>query len=64
MILLYLSVAWVFASILIWSIGVQLGSWAALAALLGVVSMFRNPLRFLWTKLRSGPIPLARETRE
>jgi len=72
--LLWLCVAWVFASalvammpmrwqyvpgvtlllaapVLIWQIGVALGLWGAGAALLAFGSMYRNPLRYFWTRL-------------
>ncbi|WP_370541700.1 DUF2484 family protein [Actibacterium sp. 188UL27-1] len=40
------------APILIGLIGWQVGIWAAAAALLAFLSMFRNPLRYLWARLR------------
>ncbi len=75
MTLLWLCVAWVFASaavamlpmrrqyvpgvalllaapVLIAIIAVQVHWLAGLAALAAFVSMFRNPLRFIWAKLR------------
>jgi hypothetical protein len=73
--LLWLCVAWVFASalvamlpmrhqyvpgvlllcaapVLIFTIGQQVGWIAGLLALAAFVSMFRNPLKFFWAKLR------------
>lgn len=75
MTLLYLCVAWVFASaacamlpmrrqyvpgvvllivapILIVMIGIQVSPWLAIAGCVAFVSMFRNPLRYFWAKLR------------
>ena len=40
------------APILIVLIGVQVSPWAALAAVLAFISMFRNPLRYIWARLR------------
>ncbi len=40
------------APILIIWIGVALSPWIAIAAIVAFVSMFRNPLRFIWRKLR------------
>lgn len=40
------------APILIIMIGIQLSLWVAIAAVLAFLSMFRNPLRFIWAKLR------------
>ncbi|WP_370401857.1 DUF2484 family protein [Sulfitobacter sp. JB4-11] len=73
--LLWLCVAWVFASagvamlpmrhqyfpgvalliaapVLIFMIGLQVGWLAAFIAVLAFVSMFRNPLRYIWARLR------------
>lgn len=40
------------APVLIIVIGIQLSPWIAIAAVVAFVSMFRNPLRFVWAKLR------------
>jgi hypothetical protein len=40
------------APVLIAMIWVQLSPWAALAAIAAFVSMYRNPLRYFWQKLR------------
>ncbi len=40
------------APVLIALIYLQVGLLAGLAALAGFLSMFRNPLRYLWAKLR------------
>jgi hypothetical protein len=40
------------APILIVMIGIQVSPWAAIAAVLAFLSMFRNPLRYLWARLR------------
>lgn len=40
------------APILIVMIGFQVSPWAAIAAVLAFLSMFRNPLRYLWARLR------------
>lgn len=40
------------APVLIALIYLQVGFFAGLAALAGFLSMFRNPLRYLWAKLR------------
>ncbi|MFK7838068.1 MAG: DUF2484 family protein [Sulfitobacter sp.] len=40
------------APILLFMIGQQVGWIAALAGLAAFISMFRNPLRFIWAKLR------------
>lgn len=40
------------APVLIVMIAVQISPWAAIAALFAFVSMFRNPLRYLWARLR------------
>jgi hypothetical protein len=40
------------APILIITIGVQISPWVAIAAVVAFLSMFRNPLRFIWAKLR------------
>ena len=40
------------APVLIFFIGQQVGWIAALAGLAAFVSMFRNPLRYLWARLR------------
>ncbi|MEO9682793.1 MAG: DUF2484 family protein [Tateyamaria sp.] len=42
----------VIAPLLIIWIGVAVSWWAAVLALAAFVSMFRNPLRFFWAKLR------------
>lgn len=75
MTLLWLCIAWVFASalvamlpmrrqyvpglalliaapVLIIAMGAQVGWWAAIAGLAAFVSMFRNPLRYLWARTR------------
>jgi hypothetical protein len=39
------------APVLIALIGLEVGLWAAVAAVLAFVSMFRNPLRYLWKRL-------------
>ena len=75
MMLLWVCIIWVFASvacamlpmhhqyflgvilliaapILIIMIGVQVSPWLAIAAVVAFLSMFRNPLRFIWAKLR------------
>ncbi|MDG1102200.1 MAG: DUF2484 family protein [Ascidiaceihabitans sp.] len=39
------------APILILLIGVQVSAWIAIAAIVGSISMFRNPLRYLWAKI-------------
>lgn len=39
------------APVLIAQIALEVGLWAAVAAVLAVVSMFRNPLRYLWKRL-------------
>lgn len=39
------------APVLIVLIGQSLGVWAACAATLAFVSMFRNPLRYFWNRL-------------
>jgi hypothetical protein len=39
------------APVLIGSIAMTIGFWAALAALLAFGSMFRNPLRYFWKRL-------------
>lgn len=40
------------APILIILIGIQVSPWLAIAAVVAFLSMFRNPLRFIWAKLR------------
>jgi len=40
------------APVLIALIWVQVAPWAALAAIAAFVSMFRNPLRYLWARAR------------
>lgn len=73
--LLWITVAWVFAAALVallpmrWQylpgvvlllaahvlivlIAQTVGLWAALAALLAFMSMFRNPLRYFWKRLK------------
>lgn len=40
------------APVLIVLIGIQVAWWAALAALAAFASMYRNPLRYLWTRIR------------
>lgn len=40
------------APILIVLIGIQLNPWVAIAAVVAFISMFRNPLRFIWAKMR------------
>jgi hypothetical protein len=40
------------ALILIIMIGIQINPWVAIAAVVAFLSMFRNPLRFIWAKLR------------
>ena len=75
MILLWASIAWVFASVatamlpmrlqfvpgiclliaapvLIILISMELGWWVGILALAAFVSMFRNPLRYIWARLR------------
>ena len=52
------------APVLIILIGWQYGLWLALAALLGFVSMFRNPLRYLWKRARGIPVELPPEMRK
>ena len=75
MTLLWLCIAWVFASvgcamlpmrrqyvpgialliaapILIVMIGIQVSPWLAIAAVFAFLSMFRNPLRYIWARLR------------
>jgi hypothetical protein len=39
------------APVLIGSIAMTIGFWAAFAALLAFCSMFRNPLRYFWKRL-------------
>ena len=39
------------APVLIALIAHEVGLWAAVAAVLAFVSMFRNPLRYLWKRL-------------
>ncbi|MCI5112359.1 MAG: DUF2484 family protein [Marivita sp.] len=39
------------APVLIGLIGQSVGIWAACAAMLAFVSMFRNPLRYFWNRL-------------
>ena len=81
MTLLYLCIAWVFASalvamlpmrrqyipgvalllaapILIAMIWVQVGWIAGLAAIAAFVSMFRNPLRYVWARARGRHLDL------
>ena len=43
------------APVLIGAVALQVGWVYALLALAAVVSMFRNPLRYLWARLRSQP---------
>ncbi|WP_299874495.1 DUF2484 family protein [uncultured Sulfitobacter sp.] len=40
------------APVLIIAIGIHVGWLASLVAVLAFVSMFRNPLRYLWARLR------------
>lgn len=40
------------APVLIGSIAKTIGFWAALAAVLAFGSMFRNPLRYFWKRLK------------
>lgn len=40
------------APILILLIGTQVSAWIAIAAIVASISMFRNPLRYLWAKIR------------
>ena len=40
------------APVLILLIGIQVSAWIAIAAVVAFISMFRNPLRYLWTKIR------------
>ena len=40
------------ASILILLIGTQVSAWIAIAAIVASISMLRNPLRYLWAKIR------------
>ena len=40
------------APILVIMIAIKLSPWIAIAAVVAFVSMFRNPLRFIWAKLR------------
>lgn len=40
------------APVLILWIGVQVGWWAGVLAALAFVSMFRNPLRYFWARLK------------
>lgn len=40
------------APVLIFAIGMELGWLAGLLALAAFISMFRNPLRYIWAKLR------------
>jgi hypothetical protein len=41
------------APILILLIGIQVSAWVAIAAIVASISMFRNPLRYLWAKICS-----------
>jgi len=40
------------APILILLIGIQVSAWIAIAAIVASILMFRNPLRYLWAKIR------------
>ena len=40
----------ILAPVILIGIGIQHGVWLALAGLVGFVSMFRHPLRYLWRK--------------
>ena len=40
------------APILILLIGIQVSAWIAIATIFASISMFRNPLRYLWAKIR------------
>ena len=40
------------APILIVMIGIQVSPWLAIAAVFAFLSMFRNPLRYIWARLR------------
>ncbi len=44
------------APVLIVMIGINFGWIAAIAAVLAFLSMFRNPLRYLWKKWRGLPV--------
>ena len=52
------------APLLILWIGIAVTWWAAILALVGFVSMFRNPLRYLWAKARGHDPQLPKELRE
>jgi hypothetical protein len=52
------------APILIVWIGFSLSPWIAIAAVFAFVSMFRNPLRFIWAKLRGQNPQLPSEMRK
>lgn len=49
--------------IILW-IGLAVAWWAGLLALAAFVSMFRNPLRYFWAKLRGQNPPLPTEVRQ
>jgi hypothetical protein len=40
------------APVLIFLISMELGWWVGILALAAFVSMFRNPLRYIWARLR------------
>ena len=40
------------APVLILLIGIQVSAWIAIAAIVAFIAMFRNPLRYLWAKIR------------
>ncbi|WP_415921090.1 DUF2484 family protein [Tateyamaria sp. SN6-1] len=52
------------APLLILWIGVAVAWWAGVLALAAFVSMFRNPLRYVWAKARGQNPQLPKELRE
>ena len=52
------------APILILLIGIQVSAWIAIAAIVASISMFRNPLRYLWAKIRGQNLQRPREFSE
>jgi hypothetical protein len=49
------------APILIIMIAIQVSPWLAIAAVIAFLSMFRNPLRYIWAKMRGQNPQLPKE---